>query len=300
MRISVAIISYNAREHLQGCLAKLAPELAPGDEILVVDNGSTDGSPEMVRRAHPGVRLLELGENLGFGAANNRAADLAQGDALLLLNSDAWLLPGALDVLRRALDADPRLGAVAPDLRYPDGRRQFAWGAETSVVGEAIQKLRNPFEGRWWNHVLLPAVLRPLLGPGWWTAACLLVRKAAFDAVDGFDEGFFLYFEDCDLSLRLRRAGWRLGAARGARAVHLKGGSETGITSRLAYRHGQLRYYAKHRPAWENRLLHRRLRRRLGQGGLSTANGSDGGAPDAKQRERWLALLEDPLAPFVP
>lgn len=266
--ISALVVSYNTRGELRRCLERLAAELGPDDETIVVDNASDDDSAAMVERDFPACRLLRLPENLGFGAANNRGAEAARGDALLLLNSDAWLAPGALDLLRRRLDEDERLALVAPQLRYPDGRLQFAWSPETGVLGEAIQMARNRFEDRPWCHGALRRLLRTFLGPGWYSAACVLVRKAAFDQVGGFDEGFFLYFEDVDLSRRLRRAGWRLTLEPGATAFHVKGASRgepeaVGTASDLAYRRSQVRYYRLHRPVWEYRVLRRRLRRKL-------------------------------------
>lgn len=260
--ISVVIASFNARDHLERCLTKLAEQRGSWDEIVVVDNASDDGSPDLVEEAFPFCRLLRLSQNVGFGAATNRGAEVAAGEYLLLLNSDAWLADGALEHLTRRLDGDARLSLAAPRLFYPDGRPQFVWVPSTGVLGEAIQKLRNRFEPRPWNHEAVPKVLRRLLGPGWYTAACLLVRKSAFDAVGGFDERFFLYFEDVDLSLRLLQDGWKLAEVASAKAFHVKGGSRSGAAE-VAYRRSQLLYYRLHRPAWENRVLRRRLRRKL-------------------------------------
>lgn len=253
--ISALVVSYETRDLLAATLGRLLALPDPPDEVIVADNGSRDGSPEMVAAEFPRVRLLPLGENLGFGAANNRAAAAARGDQLLLLNSDAWPLPGALTRLGAALDRAPRLALAAPLLRYPDGAPQFHWAPATGVVGEALQKLRNPFE-RWsWIH--------RLRGPGgWFTAAGALVRRAAFEAVGGFDEGFFLYFEDVDLCVRLRAAGWRLRTVPEATVIHLKGGSQSAEVESLDFRRSQLRFYARHRPAWEQRFVRARLTRR--------------------------------------
>lgn len=260
--ISVLVVSHNTRQHLEHCLGTLTDQGGYG-EILVVDNASTDGSPDLVRERFPEVRLLALDENLGFGAANNRAAAEARGDALLLLNSDAWLAGGALGTLRSALDADPSLGAVAPRLFFPDGRPQFHWAPPTGVWGEALQKLRNPFESRPWVHRPPPVGLHRLLGRPWYTAACLLVRRDAFEAVGGFDEAFFLYFEDVDLCLRLLDAGFRLASVDAATAFHVKGASRPSARGEIEYRRSQLRFYRKHRPAWENTFLRAKLRRKF-------------------------------------
>jgi len=278
--ISALLVSYNTRDLLAGTLGRLLALPDPPAEVVVADNGSTDGTIELVASRFPGVRVLPLGENLGFGAANNRAAAAARGEKLLLLNSDAWPLPGALTRLAAALDRDPRLALAAPHLRYPDGQAQFHWAPATGVMGEALQKLRNPLES--WK------LIHRVRWPGrWFTAACALVRRTAFEAVGGFDEEFFLYFEDVDLCTRLRARGWRLRSVAGAEAVHLKGGSRGADPENLEYRRGQLRFYAKHRPAWENRFLHARLARRARR------------LPPA-ERERLLALLAEPAGATPP
>ncbi len=261
--ISILVVNHNGRDHLRHCLEGLAGQEDSYGEIVVADNASTDGSPAMVRADFPRCRLLALEENVGFGAANNRAAAAARGELLLLLNSDAWLEDGALPRLAAALDSEPRLALAAPELRYPDGRRQFAWAPETGVLGEALQMLRNRFEDRRWAHRVPPRWLRLLLGPGWFSAACILLRRDAFEQVGGFDEKLFLYFEDVDLSVRLRRAGWRLGSVPEAVAVHVKGGSRPSDRGEIEYRRAQLYYYRKHRPRWENRYLRSRMRRKF-------------------------------------
>ncbi len=278
--ISILVVNHDGRDHLRHCLEQLASQAADYGEIVVVDNASTDGSAAMVRADFPDCRLLALGDNVGFGAANNRAAAAAAGDRLLLLNSDAWLEDGALHLLAAALDADPQLALAAPELRYPDGRRQFAWAPATGVVGEAVQMSRNRFESRAWAHRVPPRWLRPVLGPGWFSAACVLLRRTAFEAVGGFDEDFFLYFEDVDLSRRLRHAGWRLGSVPEAVAYHVKGGSRPSGRGELEYRRAQLCYYRKHRPVWENRYLRIRMRRKFSR------------CPDPALRGELLALLE--------
>ncbi|MXX60654.1 MAG: glycosyltransferase family 2 protein [Holophagales bacterium] len=280
--VSVLVVNYNAGPHLGHCLERLSeiaeewPAPHAGLETVVVDNASTDGSLEAVRElgdqdpAPPAVRLIASARNLGFGAACNLAARETAGRYLLLLNPDAWIDATSLRRLVEALEADSRLGVAAPRLHYPDGSLQLGWAPPVGVVGEAIQKFRNRFEGRAWNQVLLPRLLRPLLGQGWFSAACLLVRRSAFEEVGGFDEGFFLYFEDADLGLRLARVDWRQRQVTGARAWHLRGVTTGRPGTRLLspqierfYRASQLRYYDLHRPRWERSYLRRRLRRKF-------------------------------------
>ena len=313
--ISVLVVNHNAGRHLHDCLERLRAVTGEkrsqdgGLEIILVDNASTDGSTEAVREFQergpelgPPVRLIPLERNVGFGAGCNRAARHAAGRYLLLLNPDAWIDGASLRLLGDALDGDSRLGVAAPALHYPDGSPQFVWAPPVGVLGEAVQRFRNRFEGATWNHRLLPRFLKPFLGSGWFSAACLLVRRSAFEEVGGFDEGFFLYFEDADLGLRIRRSGWRQVQVADARAWHVRGATtapssgcrEVGSASyggtqgsallaevEWFYRASQLRYYALHRPRWERAVLRRRLCRRFGA------------SPDEEQRRALLKLLDE-------
>lgn len=257
--ISVLVVNYNGERWLERCLSSVGAPPSADVQVVVVDNGSTDGSPELVAHRFPYARLLRMGHNAGFAVANNVAAACADGDALLLLNNDAWLEAGALERLRQRLDGDPRIGLVAPRLVSLDGRPQFVWSPDRSLVGAAVQRFRNRFEGHWWNHRLLSPLLRLVLGRGWFTGACVLVRRRAFDEIGGFDPGFFLYHEDTDLCLRLRRAGWRLAWQPKATVVHAGGLRPVDEQAKLHYRQSQLYFYAKHRPRWEEEIVWRHV-----------------------------------------
>jgi GT2 family glycosyltransferase len=302
--VSALVVNHDAGDWIRRCLESLQAiaeawrsadagdsASAAGLEAVVVDNASSDGSTATVREfastALP-VRLVEAGRNVGFGAACNLAAAKSAGRHLLLLNPDAWIDEESLRRLVEAQESDDRLAVAAPSLSYPDGSPQFVWAPPVGVLGEAIQRFRNRFEQVGWNYGLLPRLLRPSVGGGWYTAACLLVRRSAFEEVGGFDEGFFLYFEDADLCLRLRRAGFGLREVVGARAWHVRGAVTGGDRERRLtpaaerfYRASQLRYYELHRPRWERAVLHRRLRRRF----LAIR--------DEEHRRRMLGLLED-------
>jgi N-acetylglucosaminyl-diphospho-decaprenol L-rhamnosyltransferase len=260
--ISVIVANHNGEEHLARCLGGLGGSRHV-TEVLLVDNGSRDGSLDIVKNQFPSVTILDQETNLGFGAANNLAAERARGEALLLLNVDAWFAPQTLDILSARFEADPGLGLVAPRLRYPDGGRQFSWSPARGILGEVLQKLRNPFEASSWAHGRLARACARLAGRTFYTAACVLVRTAAFRAVGGFDTDFFMYFEDVDLCTRLEAAGWRLATEPRAIATHVGGfRRNTGIDS--VYRPSQLRFYRTRRPAWEAWYMERRLRRRYG------------------------------------
>jgi GT2 family glycosyltransferase len=257
--ISVLVVNYNGERWIERCLGSLGDPPPAGIQVLLVDNGSSDDSLALVRRRFPHVNVLQMGHNVGFAVATNLAAACADGDALLLLNNDAWLEPGALEAMLGRLESNPAIGLVAPRLVSLDGRPQFVWSPDRSLIGAAVQRLRNRFEGRAFNHGPVVWMLRLLLGPGWYTGACLLVRRRAFDEVGGFDAGFFMYHEDADLCLRLRRQGWRLRSEPRARVVHAGGLRPVDEQTRLQYRKSQLYYYSKHRPRWEEKIVRNHL-----------------------------------------
>ena len=233
-QISVSIVSYNTRELLWQCLRTLFERARAEDlsiEVFVADNGSRDGSISMVRDQFSAVNLIEIGENVGFGRANNRALKEARGAAFLLLNSDAFLGAGALTALWEELQNDESLGAIGPQLLFPDGSAQTSWGNDPRA-GDILSE-------QFFLGALNFAALRARFGGGTGdvaggeaprlveqiSAACELVRAAAYREIGGFDENFWMYVEDVDLNVRLRRAGWQIAHVPGARVTHHIGGS---------------------------------------------------------------------------
>ena len=260
--ISVLIVNHDGLATIERAIESVGAGRDPAVEVIVADNASSDGSLQRVQERFPAVLTLEMGANLGFGTANNRAAARASGQFLLLLNDDAWLKEGALESLRERMLADDRVAAVAPRLEGPAGEQQFVWVPGAGFVAEALQTLRNRFEGSRLAHQFVQRVGHGCFGAGWFSAACLLLRREAFEAVGGFDEAFFLYFEDTDLCLRLKQAGYTLAYASRARAVHARSPAPAGGPIEIAYRQSQVHFYAKHRPAWEQRLLRAHLSRK--------------------------------------
>lgn len=307
MLISVLIVNHNGEHYLDRCLESLGPvaldagaEAVEHLEVVLADNGSRDNSIAFVRQNYPGVKVVEIGENIGFGAANNRAAEVARGGALLLLNNDAWLADGCLDGLVGRMTQEESLALVVPQLRYPDpppeGRLQTSWAPDVGLLGEGLRRLTNRFEGRPFNHGPLTRALQRWGSGGWFTAACALIRRRAFEQVGGFDPSFFLYFEDADLCLRLRQAGWKLAQESSALAFHEKSGSSGGTLGGLSamagpaipdgarraaveYRRSQLLYYRRHRAPSESWLLRAYLRRKCR------------GVRDLGLREELLAVI---------
>ena len=256
-RVSIVIVSFNSREHILRCLAAVEREAGLPHEVLVVDNASADGTPEAVRQAAPNARVIANDHNLGFARANNQALARAQGAFVLLLNPDCELRPGALEALLGSLDAHPQVAAVGPLTRNSDGTPQVSFGPDLTLANEWRQRrLVNGVRARQAASLAAAeALVTREQRPDWISAACLLTRIEALRALGGFDEGFFLYEEDADLCLRLRKAGWQILHYPGARVVHHLGGSMSSAPSlaRLAYQRSHLRYYAKHN-GWLQRL----------------------------------------------
>jgi len=212
--VTIAVVSWNTRELLRRCLDSLAGEAeSERSQVWVVDNDSSDGSAAMVRDEFPWAWLVDPGENVGFGPAVNLVAARTTTPWLLIANADVALRPGALDVLLAAGAADSRAAAIAPRLVLPDGSAQHSvFSFPTVPFTLALQSGAAR---------AVPSLGERLLVPGrfdadearhvpWAVAACLLVRRRAWDDVGGFDESQFMYAEDLDLCWRLRRAKWEV------------------------------------------------------------------------------------------
>ncbi len=220
----MAVVSYNTRELLRRCLLSLHGDVAAGRaEVCVVDNGSRDGSPEMVRDEFGWAALLEPGQNLGFGRAVNLVAAQSSSPWLAPSNADVALRPGALATLAATGAGDPRAGVVAPRLVYPTGTTQHSVFAFPTLPYTLAFNL-----GLW--RVVPGLADRMCLELGWdptrprrvpWAlGAFLLVRRTAWAEVGGFDPAQWMYAEDLDLGWRMRRAGWRTRFEPAAVVVH--------------------------------------------------------------------------------
>ena len=253
----VVVVSYNQRERLLAGLAS-AQAAGPNLRLIVVDNASADGSAAAAQKAFPGADVVALDENVGFAAAVNHGAGLGTAPHILLLNNDARLTPEALETLTRAL-ADAGAVAAGPRLLGRGGAVELSLDRTLSPWNEARFKIleffyrsgRGPAAGRVQRQMARSREVRSLSG------ACILLDRDAFERVGGFDERFFLYAEDVDLCLRLRRQGGKLLYVAGAVVKHDRGASsatDRGAAA-LHYRRSQLAFYQKHRSVLANRAL---------------------------------------------
>lgn len=247
-RLDVVVVSYNQRRRLLACLASVRA-FAPAARLVVVDNDSADDSAAAARQQHPEAVVLEMENNLGFATGVNRGVAAGCAPLILLLNSDARLRPGALEALSAALDGG-NVGAAGPRLLDAEGSVELSLGRTLSPWNEAWFKLlgllyrsgRGPLASPVTRYYSKSRSTRSL------SAACVLLRRDAFELVGGFDERFFLYAEDVDLCRRLRRAGWELKYVPDALVEHDRGASRAVDpgASAIHYRRSQIAFYRKH------------------------------------------------------
>lgn len=245
--VGAVVVSYNVRPLLLRCIESLQADGV--ERIVVVDNASHDGSADAVR-GRPGVEVVALQVNVGFGAGANRGAALLEDPYLLIVNPDVVVDPGSTKVLVDALASMPDVGLVAPRIETPDGRlyesvRRFP--TLRDAIGHAFLNFLwpgNRFSRRYkmadWDHGSAGDV-------DWVAGTYLLVRRSAWLDVGGFDERFFMYMEDVDLSRRLGEAGWRRRYEPDARIVHEIGRSTDQTPYRMiaAHHRSLYRYTAK-------------------------------------------------------
>ena len=257
--VSVITVSYECRALLRESLASLEAAAARRTyEVIVVDNQSTDGVVEMLRREWPSVAVFEMGENAGFARANNRGIASARGRYVLLLNPDTAALPGSIAALVDFLDATPTAAIAAPrllnrDLTDQGTARSFPTAA-AAVFGRR-SLLTKLFPDNRWSRRYLSGRSERGTAPfevDWVSGAAMMVRREAIQSVGALDERFFMHWEDADWCHRMKDAGWSVHCVPAARIVHYEGGSRRGWPPRQlrAFHEGAFRYYAKHHAPW--------------------------------------------------
>jgi N-acetylglucosaminyl-diphospho-decaprenol L-rhamnosyltransferase len=244
--ISIVIVAYNSGEFLRRCLAAVG---SGHGEVVVVDNGSAEGEPELTGEA---VRLIKRSGNDGFGTAANAGVAATSGRWVLLLNPDAWPIEDGVERLLEFAESRPGLGAAGPCLFDASGQPQRSTirpplGAAPLAAWVAFPRAVTGLYGAWRRATSV--VRRKRVRPTeFLQGSALLVRRDAFEQVGGFDESFFMYGEDADLCARLRGAGWEGEFCPAARFVHVGGGSTGSDSDRMEREllRSWLRLIAKH------------------------------------------------------
>lgn len=263
--LAIIIVNYNTRELLRSCLTDLKRHVTTLDAtITVVDNGSTDGSAQVVRNEFPAVSLIASEDNVGFAAANNRALEATDSDFVLLLNTDAFLCDQALQELRKVMGSDGKIAVVGPRMFDRDGALLVS-----AHRFESLAKLAATALGL---HELLPRCLARsatyLCGRAgklhrlnddatapvdvdWTSGACMMVRRSAIAEVGPMDERYFMYMEDEDWCRRFKRAGYRVVYAPAARAIHyVAASSRSSWRAAAAYRDSRRSYHRQYNRRW--------------------------------------------------
>jgi N-acetylglucosaminyl-diphospho-decaprenol L-rhamnosyltransferase len=259
-RVAAVVVNYESGPSLARCVADLVAA-GPAD-LVVVDNGSSDGSLAAAEAAVPGLEVVVPGRNLGYGAAVNRGAAATRAPLLLVCNPDLEVPPDAVGALVAALDADPGRALVGPLIRTPEGGRYPSARRFPSMVDAAGHALLGLFVPdnrftRAYQRSELDAAAVEVRAADWVSGACFLVRRDAFEAVGGFDESYFMYAEDVDLCWRLGRAGWSVAYAPTAEVTHLQGRSTDRHPYRMIVEHHRslLRFASRTSTGWRTALL---------------------------------------------
>lgn len=255
--VSVVIVTHNSGREIGDCLRSVLAQAPSPLQIVVVDNGSSDGTVALVRSSFPSVVVVELRENAGFARANNAGAAAAHGKYLLLLNPDTIVGERALERLVGALERRPQAAIAGPRLVDADGAPELSFGPAIGPWGELKQKTVLSL----YNRKVQPMVryverVTRVAGPrDWVSGACLLIRRDDWTMAGGLDERFYMYTEDVDLCASVRERGRLVWFEPSAEVRHLRGRSaarnpETARLRRLSH----LAYYDKRLPGWSGLL----------------------------------------------
>ena len=262
--LSALIVNYHCAVDTLACVASLLAD-APRTEVVVIDNSEDPDEVRSLRQGlAAGVRLLVNEHNLGFGAACNQGYAATSGELVMLLNPDARAMPGCLAGLQSALEADPGLGAVSPLQCWEQSGQWLlppAWlptgpgmcsmemAARSQRHAERVSQAYRKLALQVWADQAAVVRQRALSG------GAMMVKRSAVDSAGGlFDPDYFMYYEDSDLCLRLKRCGWRLGLVPGARALHEWQHSGGKIAMMEASKHIYLDKHFKGQGSWEERL----------------------------------------------
>jgi GT2 family glycosyltransferase len=251
--LSVVMVTWNSADILEECLNAVYAAARGRDlEVIVVDNGSTDGSADKIRRCFPEARLIANQRNLGVSIAFNQGMFASSRKYVQLLCSDTIVQPDALDRMMAFLENHPEIGALGPGLVYPDGRPQpscrtfptlsiFIW----EFLGLSRLFPRHPVFGRWrmgnFDYDAIQEVDQP-------RGSSLMTRRPVIDEIGGWDESLDMFFNDVDWCLRIRRGGWKIYYLPAARMMHYGGSSVKKARPRMILRSHQCcyRFFNKH------------------------------------------------------
>jgi len=249
-RVRTIIVNYNTGRLLFSCLESLQISQSSHSSIVVVDNASEDGSPELIKKHFPAVEIIEFTQNKGFATAINAGINSVPADHYLLLNSDTVAPPGFIPQLLKLMDQFPSAGILGPCIRNPDGSVQISWGARPTLKNEFLQrKLHQKYSQNDPDTCLsIEKLYARNRSVDWVSGACLLIRNETVAHIGLMDERFFLYYEDIDWCLRAKYNGWQVIYCPHLSLLHLGGASaaQTPLSASQHYRNSQHLFYKKH------------------------------------------------------
>src|SRR5581483_3103251 len=251
--ISVVIVTWNGKRYAMECLESLrACNLRVPFEIIVVDNASTDGTPEAIRSSFPEVQLIETGANLGFAKGNNIGIARSRGEYLCLVNSDVVVAAGCIEKMLELMKANSDIGVMGPKMLCSDGqvglsvtRLPTVWNTLCSALAlNSLFPSNSLFSGFSGKRDSTAALVDVEVLAGWFW----MISRRALEQVGGLDERFFMLGEDLDWCFRLRKAGWRVVYCGEAESLHYGGGSSEVTPARfyVEMRRANMQYFRKH------------------------------------------------------
>lgn len=243
--LSIVLVCWNNKSYLKACLESLYQrEMKCRFDVVVVDNGSTDGSQRMIYSEFPAVRLIQNEENVGLGRASNQGIEATTGRYILLLNNDTLVNGAAFDAMATFLDSMPQAGAVGGRVLNPDGSVQSCYNHFSNLWEEFLIATRL---GHCFSEAY-PSVIKAdtARAVDWMTSACLLLRRTALDEIGLLDEAYFIYGDEVDLQYRLKKAGWQSYYLPLDTIIHYGGRSMNRWSRRKMVYRGKLLFYQKH------------------------------------------------------
>ncbi len=242
--MSIVLVCWNNKAYLDPCLKSLYEGgLKSSFDVVVVDNGSTDGSQQMLAEKYPQVKLIQNAGNVGLGKASNQGIEATNGRHVLLLNNDTLVNAPALDVLVEYLDAHPEAGATAGKLLNPDGSFQSGFAPFSTLLEEFL--IATHIGELLWTGYPSHGDSNQVKETGWMSSACLLVRRAALDKIGLLDEEYFIYGDEADLQYRLNKAGWKVVFLPNSSIIHFGGRSMDRWKRRKMVYRGKMMFYKK-------------------------------------------------------
>ena len=242
--LSIILVCWNNKTYLDPCLKSLYDSgMNHSFDVVVVDNGSTDGSQQMLTAKYPEVKIIQNNENLGLGKASNQGIEATRGKYVLLLNNDTLVNEKSFDAMIDFLNQNPKTGAVGGKLLNPDGTVQACYNyfpslREEFLVATRLGELLQPG---------YPAIMKAeeTKSVDWLGSACLMLRRSALDDVGLLDEGYFIYGDEADLQYRLKKAGWEVYYLPQATTIHYGGRSMDRWRRRKMVYRGKILFYKK-------------------------------------------------------